>query len=129
MARCQAIKANGERCSASAAPGVEWCWNHDPAHAEQRRRNASKGGRLRHERGSDLRAIRERVEELAEQVISGELDKGRAAVAGQLYNVAIRCRAVELQEREQLELVERLERLEAELEVRERSDTWGSTTG
>jgi hypothetical protein len=42
---CTAIKATGERCKAGAISGSEWCWNHDPAHAEKRRRHGSKGGR------------------------------------------------------------------------------------
>jgi hypothetical protein len=128
MARCAAIKPNGERCRGDAMPGTDWCWSHDPAHAEQRRRQTSRAGKAggRGRSGSSLQQIRARLEELAEQVLAGDVDRGAAAVAGQLFNTVIRARSVELKEREQEELVERLERLEAELELRERSNTWGA---
>jgi broad specificity phosphatase PhoE len=128
LARCAAIKPNGERCRGDAMPGAEWCWSHHPDHAEQRRRQASRAGKSggRGRPGVGLAQIRSRVVELAEDVLAGDADPRAAAVAGQLYNTALRARSVELQEREQLELVERLERLEQELELRERSNTWGA---
>jgi len=112
-------------------PGAEWCWSHHPDHAEQRRRQASRAGKSggRGRPGAQLAQIRARLVELAEDVLAGNVDPRAAAVAGQLYNTAIRARSVELAEREQLELVERLELLEAELELRERSNTWGSSRG
>ena len=45
MTRCTAIKPNGERCKGRAIQGSEWCWNHDPAHADERRRHGSRGGK------------------------------------------------------------------------------------
>jgi hypothetical protein len=42
MSKCSAIKANGQRCGARAIDGSQWCWNHYPAYAEARRRNASR---------------------------------------------------------------------------------------
>ena len=45
MHRCAAIKANGERCKADAMSGAEWCYSHHPDRAEQRSRNASRGGK------------------------------------------------------------------------------------
>jgi hypothetical protein len=45
MSKCSAIKANGQRCRGRAIDGSQWCWNHNPADAEVRRRNASRGGR------------------------------------------------------------------------------------
>lgn len=45
MARCQGIKRDGGRCTLSVPPGVQWCFNHDPALAPERRRNASRAGK------------------------------------------------------------------------------------
>jgi len=43
MARCAAIKANGERCKLDATGQQGYCWPHDPAHAEERKRNSRRG--------------------------------------------------------------------------------------
>ena len=118
MSRCAAIKANSERCKGRAIEGSEWCWNHDPDHADERRRHGSKrgkrGGRGRPQ--TELANIKERLSELAEDVLEGRQDKGVAAVASQVLNVYLRAVSVELRAREQLELIERLEVLEEQLE-------------
>ncbi len=54
------------------------------------------------------------------------MDRGDAAVVGQLLNTVIRAVSVELKAREQLELVERLEALEAALETRKEGRRWGA---
>jgi hypothetical protein len=118
MSRCAAIKANGERCKIEAMPDAEWCWSHDPNKAEARRRRAAKGGK-RGGRGrpqAELSDIKQRLSELADDVLEGRQDKGVAAVASQVLNVYLRAVSVELKAREQLELVERLEMLEEALE-------------
>ena len=126
MSRCSAIKPSGERCKVRAIEGSEWCWNHDPAHAEERRRHGAKGGK-RGGRGrpqTELANIKERLSDLADDVLEGSVDKGAAAVAGQLLNTYLRAVAVELKAREQLELVERLEALEVTLESRRGGSGW-----
>ena len=118
MSRCTAIKPSGERCKGRAIEGSEWCWNHDPDHAEERRRHGSKGGK-RGGRGrpqTELANIKERLSDLATDVLEEKVDKGVAAVASQVLNVYLRAVSVELKAREQLELIERLEALEAVLE-------------
>ena len=123
MRVCTAIKANGERCKASATSGSEWCWNHDPAHAEKRRIHGSIGGK-RGGRGrpqSELARIQERLEELVDDVLDGRVDRSDAAVAGQLLNYLIRAVSVGLKVKEQLELIDRLERLETNIEANKRS--------
>jgi len=52
------------------------------------------------------------LRELAEDVISGRIDRADAAVAGQLYGTFIRAVGVELKVKEVLELEERIEQLE-----------------
>ena len=118
MARCAAIKPNGERCKVEAIAAEEWCWSHHPDHEEQRRRRASKGGR-RGGRGRpsvELARLQDRFEELAEKVLSGEIERGVGAVAGQLLNSARACVRDGLAARDQAELVARLEALEDALE-------------
>jgi hypothetical protein len=51
-------------------------------------------------------------------VLAGTVDRGNAAVVGQLLNTYLRAVSVELKAREQLELVERLESLEEALETK-----------
>ncbi len=118
MALCSGIKADGGRCRAQAMRNSQWCIGHDPDQAEARRRRASKGGK-RGGRGrpqAELANIKARLSDLADGVIEGRQDRADAAVAGQLFNTYLRAVAVELRAREQLELIERLEALEEQLE-------------
>jgi hypothetical protein len=95
-----------------------FCIGHDPDQAEARRRRASKGGK-RGGRGRpsvELARLQARFEDLAEKVLSGEIERGVGAVAGQLLNGARACVRDALAAREQEELVERLEILEEALE-------------
>jgi hypothetical protein len=130
MGTCSAIKQNGERCGGSAIDGSQWCWNHDPAHAEARRRNASKGGR-RAGRGrpspasSELARLQGRFEGLVDKVLSGEVERGDAAVVAQLLNGARACVVGLLKAREQEELEIRLEELEALIQAR-KDRPWGA---
>ena len=118
MSRCTAIKGSGERCKGRAIEGSEWCWNHNPDHADERRRHGSKGGK-RGGRGRPQReteAIKTLLEDLTDRVLSGDLQTGPAAVANQLINT--RLRAIE-QERRLIELEDVLARLDA-LEEKQR---------
>jgi len=98
----------------------EWCIGHDPDQVEARRRRASKGGK-RGGRGrptGELARLGARFEKLADMVLEGEVERGAGAVAGQLLNGARACVRDGLTAREQEELVERLEELEATLQGR-----------
>jgi hypothetical protein len=118
LSRCTAIKATGDRCKVRAIEGSEWCWNHDPAHADERRRHGQRGGK-RGGRGRpsvELQRLQGRFEELAEKVLAGDVERGVGAVVGQLLNGARACVRDTLAAREQEELVARLEALEEALE-------------
>jgi hypothetical protein len=94
--------------------GEQYCYTHHPDHHERRRRQGSKGGK-RGGRGRpsvELARLQASFEELAEQVLAGEVERGVGAVAGQLLNGARACVRDSLAAREQEELVERLEVLE-----------------
>lgn len=114
MARCGAIKRDGERCKADAMPGAEWCYSHHPGHAEERRRRARKGGKSggRGRSNGELREIKALCEDLTGRVLSGELAPGLAAVANQLINTRLRAVEQERKVKETEELEERIEALE-----------------
>ena len=107
MAQCRGYKRDGTPCTVGVSPGVDYCYNHDPARADERRRNASRAGQSRG--SAELRTIKGDLRTLIKRVLDGEVGTGRAAVALQGYNALLR--AAE-QERRWLET----ESLEAEIE-------------
>jgi hypothetical protein len=131
MTLCAGIKADGGRCGAQAMRNSQWCINHDPDKAEARRRRASKGGK-RGGRGRpsvELARLQSSFEDLAEKVLSGEVERGVGAVAGQLLNGARACVRDALAAREQEELVARLEALEEALEAKNARQSKGRGYG
>jgi hypothetical protein len=126
VAQSAGIKRDGTRCTVVVnGSQAQHCYQHDPNKAEQRRRSASKAGRAKPSR--ELVGIRGRLSDLAEDVLAGRVDKGAAAVAGQLLNYAVRAVAVALKAKEVEELEGRLEELEAVLESQrqEGARQWG----
>ena len=127
MSRCTAIKASGERCKGRAIEGSEWCWNHNPAHADERRRHGARGGK-RGGRGrpvADLGSLRVENADIRRRLLEGELLPNVAAVAVQSINTDIRAVGATLKAREQEELTERLEALEEALEQRKGEGRYG----
>ena len=116
MALCSGIRADGGRCRAQATRNSEWCIGHDPDQADARRQRASKGGKRggRGRASSELARLQRRFEELADMVLSGEVERGVGAVAGQLLNGARACVRDALTAREQEELEARIVELERE---------------
>ena len=120
MAKCSGITRTGTACKGIPMEGSQWCYVHHPDHAEERRRHGSKGGK-RGGRGrptGELARLGARFEDLADKVLDGEVDRAAGAVAGQLLNGARACIRDGLTAREQEELVERMEELEASLQAR-----------
>ena len=121
MNRCLGTKRDNSPCTVSVEPPQTYCWWHDPANADKRKQAASKGGK-RAGRGRpsvELARLQGRFEELAAKVLSGEIERGVGAVAGQLLNGARACVRDGLAAREQEELIERLEALEEALETKQ----------
>ncbi len=112
--RCAGTKRDNSPCTATVEPPQRFCWWHDPANADKRRRAASKAGKSKPSR--ELADIKQRLSDLADGVLEGRTNRGVAAVASQILNVYLRAVSVELKAREQLELIERLEALEEQLE-------------
>lgn len=116
MALCAGTKRSGERCTATVEPPQRYCWWHDPANADERRRAASKGGRGKPSR--ELRDLKRELEDLAKGVLDGSVDRGKGAVVNQILNT--RLRAIELARKikETEELEERIGQLEQSQEQR-----------
>jgi hypothetical protein len=124
-ARCSAVKASGERCKVSVEPPATLCWAHDPINRETRRRITSKAGKSRGP-NRELAAIKQRLSGLADDVLEGRQDKGVAVVVSQILNCYLRAISVELKVREQMGLVERLERLEESLQANAAQNNGGN---
>ena len=110
MAQCGANKRNGSPCTVSVPVEQEYCWWHSPANAQARQQAASRDGRAKS--NPLARSLHRQLENLAEDVASGELAPYKAAVIVQVVNARIRLVEVERRVNEQEELLERLERLE-----------------
>ena len=114
MSKCAGITKEGTACKGIPIEDSGYCYVHHPDHAEERRRHGSRGGK-RGGRGrptAELKRLQDRFEELAGQVLRGEIGRADGAVAGQLLNGARACIRDLLAAREQEEMVERLEALE-----------------
>jgi hypothetical protein len=122
--RCAGTKRDNSPCTATVEPPQRFCWWHDPANADKRRRAASKAGKSKPSR--ELTGIKQRLSDLADDVLEGRQEKGVAAVASQVLNVYLRAVSVELKAREQLEIVERLESLEEASEQRKGERRYGA---
>jgi hypothetical protein len=114
MPQCAGIKRDGGRCTVIVQGTSEYCYQHDPARAEDRRRAASKAGKSKPSR--ELVDIKQRLSSLAHDVLKGNVEKSTGAVVSQILNVYIRAIDVELKAVEQLQLIERLETLETNIE-------------
>jgi hypothetical protein len=112
--QCGFLKPNGDGCKGSVREGDAYCWAHDARYEEARRRGQSRGGR--HKPSKELKDTKERIVALADAVEAGEIKTGVGSVVNQILNTYLRALSVELQITEQLELIQRLETLEANLE-------------
>ena len=94
----------------SVPAGVQWCFNHDPTRAEERRRNASRAGKSAG--GREIKDLKRRISDVIDAVLEGSQDRGRAAVAIQGFNALRGVLELERKIREQEEVLERIEALE-----------------
>jgi hypothetical protein len=114
MVACSYLKPDGTPCGAQPMRGQSWCYVHHPD-LEDKRRAASRKGGYRAGRGrplAELGDVKRKLRELADDVMSGQVDRANAAVAGQLLGTFLRAVSVELAVKEQKEILERLEALE-----------------
>jgi hypothetical protein len=118
MPRCAGIKRDGGQCTTIVPPPLTYCYQHDPERAEERRLNASKAGRARHD--PEIREIKRLLKDLYSGVLESRVERAAAAVANQVANTRLRAIEVERRMREADELEERLDELEGVLEEAER---------
>jgi hypothetical protein len=116
--RCSGITREGTRCERSADGPNGLCWLHDPGRSEDRRRAASRAGRSKP--SQELSGLKAQLQDLAQDVLAGELETGRAAVANQLINT--RLRAIELERK--IRETEGLEARLASLEQQKGGSRW-----
>jgi hypothetical protein len=97
-------------------PSQTHCYQHDPARASERQRNASKAGRSKG--NPKLTRLDRQLEDLASDALEGKVERGVAAVVNQIINTRVRLLEVERKIKEQEELEERLTALEDVLRSR-----------
>jgi hypothetical protein len=114
---CRATKRDGSPCTAPVTGSNGYCWAHDPANADKRRRIASRGGSSRGSSG-EIADLKAQLRKLASDVLSGEVGRSDAAVVNQILNTRARLIEIERKIKEQEELEGRLEALESVLKVR-----------
>lgn len=125
MARCAGSKPDGTPCERIVPASQDYCYSHDPDRSDERRRAASKAGKSKPNK--EIQDIKQRLSELADDVLDGDVDKGAAAVVSQVLNVYLRAVSVDLKVRENLEFEERLEALEQAAEAQGgRRRSWGA---
>ena len=74
MSVCSGTKRDGHPCTLPAMAGSKWCWNHDPARAEERRRNASHAATTKHSKISqEIRDMRLTIRELVFMALANDL--------------------------------------------------------
>jgi hypothetical protein len=110
MPRCAGTKRDGGRCTTIVKPPQTHCYQHDPARAGERSRNASKAARTKPSR--EIGDLKKRIGEVVEAVLDGTQDRGRAAVAIQGFNSLRGVLELERKVRELDDLEARIEQLE-----------------
>jgi hypothetical protein len=121
--RCSHTYEDYSQCRRIVSAEQEYCYSHDPSRASERKRNAARGGRAK--ASGELGRVKARLHTLADMVEEGQMDRADAAVISQIWGTYLRAISTEMKQKEQLELVGRLEALEEGLEQNKRgSSTW-----
>ena len=130
LTKCTAITAGGGRCQGVAIDDSSGlCHAHHPDRAERRKRAASKGGR-RGGRGRthpDLTSLKQDVRHVIDSVLDGTVGHSPGGVALQGFNVLLRAAKLELDIREQQDLIARLEELETALQEQHGGGRYGTS--
>lgn len=123
-AQCRAFKRDGTRCTLPAKGSNGLCWAHDPANAQKRQRMASRAGKSKP--GREIRDLKKQLEDLANDVLEGEVKRSDAVVVNQILNTRARLIELERKVREQDEVLARIEALE-QAQGQQRGDKrWGA---
>jgi hypothetical protein len=114
--RCPAITKHGDRCKRHMLPGDDFCSQHDPRHAERRKRAAAKAGAMSSPPMTESREIRQNILRIVEDVRRRDVDHTIAYAVSSLCNVAINSLRLEVKIRELEEIERRLDSLETKLQ-------------
>jgi hypothetical protein len=123
MPRCSHTYGDSSKCRRIVSAEQKYCYSHDPARVGERWRNAARGGKAK--ASGELRRVKARLQTLADMVQEGQMERADAAVISQIWGTYLRAISTEMKQKEQLELVQRLEALEEGLQqTRGASSTW-----
>src|SRR5215217_7484831 len=100
MPRCAGFKQDGGQCSHIVGAAKRYCYNHDPERAQERKRNAAKGGRTPGASG-EIRDLKAQLQSLADLVFELRCDPKVGAVVSQILNIKLRALELERKTREQ----------------------------
>jgi len=122
MARCAGKKGDGTPCERIVGASQQYCYAHDPAFAEDRKRAASKAARspAKGRSNTEIREIKARLKHLYAAVLEGRVERAAAAVANQIANTQLRAIELERKLHEHDALEGQWEELVAMLEEAER---------
>ena len=110
MPRCAGIKRDGGQCTTIVKPPQTHCYQHDPARAGERKRNASRAARSKPSR--EMAVLKGQLRAVADGVLSGAVEPKRGAVAVQALSALTRALEQERKIKEEDQLTERLDALE-----------------
>ena len=119
MIKCAAFTGKGRPCKGLVRAGSDYCPAHDPARADARRRSASKAARSKP--GGEVRDLKDRLTNLADDVLAGRVETKDAAVLTQIVGAHVLLLDFERKFREQEEFEARLVALEEGVKRR-----WGA---
>ena len=123
MPRCGFTKEDGRPCERIVKVSQEHCYSHDPARQGERRRNAARGGRAK--ASGEIGRVKANLQALADATLEGAVDKGVAAVTGQIWNIYLVAVRTELKVREVEEIAREVEELRVVLEAQKGGRRWG----
>jgi hypothetical protein len=124
MTICRGTKADGAACSLPANGPHGFCWAHDPANREKRRKMASKAAKSKPNR--EIADIKAQLKDVIDGVLDGSIERNVGSVAFQGYRTLLQAVSTELAVKEQLELVERMDAIEEALQARKKSGWYGT---
>jgi hypothetical protein len=116
VGKCLGTKQDGSQCTVSVNPPQRHCWWHDPANSVKRQRAASRGGKGKANR--ELHDLKRQLQELADDVRAGRIERGIGSVVNQILNTRLRVVELEHKSRATQELADEVGRLEEEVRNR-----------
>jgi hypothetical protein len=93
MSQCSATKPNGQRCKRTADGPEGYCWAHDPEHAQERHRSASKAATAKADK--EIRQTKAEIRELVRLVREEDFDVSKANTINRLYQTLLQYIVVE----------------------------------